>query len=131
MSISLTSVFMRGTRPFKVENILALTTDGASNNSTMAYAMEQHWQRFAAGKQHMHCFAHILNILAQLFCRALKEARKLVIPDDELLDELQNARYAPVVGENGIRDMEIVRPQEVLDSLPEGFAATVEKVSQI
>src|SRR5690606_41262032 len=96
MSISLTSVFMRGTRPFKIENILALTTDGASNNSTMAYAMEQHWQRFAAGKQHMHCFAHILNILAQIFWCALKEARKLVISDDEILDDLHNPQYVHI-----------------------------------
>ena len=97
MSISLNSVFMNSSPPFIPSNVLVLTTDGASNNATMAEAMTQDWVKFQPERQHWHCFAHILNLLAQVFWHVVKktaddgEIDPRDIPDEELIDELDSA----------------------------------------
>lgn len=102
MSISMSSIFLRGNTPFKIQNIMAFTTDGASNNCTMATAMNNDWSRFNSRTHHLHCFAHILNLLAQVFWCAIKNNGDVELPldqlnDDDLIDKFDHERYQHIM----------------------------------
>lgn len=112
--------------------IVALTTDGASSNATMARHLTSHYTNLDPTRQHLHCMAHVLNIFCHIFFKTLKDPRRRASntnghneePEDEdpLLDELQDERYDPV-------DVFVTEaPEDVLVSLPAGFAGTVKKV---
>ena len=59
-----------------IKQILACTTDSATNNSTFASSLEalchQENIKFKQNDQHIRCFAHIINLAAQEALKTLK-----------------------------------------------------------
>ena len=59
--------------------MVAITSDSAGNNGTLAKILEARCQNlsidFKAKNHHVRCLAHVLNIAVQVFLTELKEER--------------------------------------------------------
>lgn len=55
------------------DRTMCITTDNASNNTTMAEAVEQdHLRNWNCAQYHLPCFAHVINLVTQAFINALR-----------------------------------------------------------